>query len=311
MASRLGAFERTAGFNGRARARTTSWSERLTTGFLVLLWLALATAAAVPGVAYYLLPLQARPFAPDHARYAPTGIVGLRLGIAGSVLMLIGVATYMLRKRWSLLARFGKLTVWLQFHIFLGTLGPYFVLLHTSVKIGGLVSIAFWSMTLVVASGVFGRYVYAHIPKTLNGTFRTKQELADERVALLQEIDSAQNAVGAVKLPHLQKFAGGSTVGSISGALLQTMRFERSRHRHERELQRWLDKSQMPARSRAALLGLLRRERELERQIALITPFQRLFRYWHLFHLPLALLMLAILAVHVVIAVLFGYAWPF
>jgi hypothetical protein len=42
-----------------------------------------------------------------------------------------------------------------------------------------------------------------------------------------------------------------------------------------------------------------------------VASFQRLFRYWHLFHLPLALLMLAILAVHVVIAVLFGYGWPF
>jgi hypothetical protein len=243
-----------------ARARPTSvetsWRDRATSIVLIVLWLVLAASAALPGVSYYRLPLAARAFSEQHARFAPTGVTGLRLGILGSALMVIGVATYMLRKRWSVLGRFGKLKYWLQFHIFLCTLGPFFVLLHTSFKIGGLVSIAFWSMTLVVASGVFGRYIYARIPKTLNGRFRTRDELAAERAALLREIKAGQG-------------------------------------------------------SHVTLVPLIRRERELERQIARVVPLQRIFRYWHLFHLPLALLMLAILAVHVAIAVLFGYAWPF
>jgi membrane-associated PAP2 superfamily phosphatase len=49
----------------------------------------------------------------------------------------------------------------------------------------------------------------------------------------------------------------------------------------------------------------------LEQQIALLAPFQRLFHYWHVLHLPVALLMFLALAVHVTLAVLFGYAWPF
>jgi hypothetical protein len=47
----------------------------------------------------------------------------------------------------------------------------------------------------------------------------------------------------------------------------------------------------------------------LLRQIVLLEPFQRLFRYWHVFHLPLATVMFLILAVHVTVAILFGYAW--
>jgi hypothetical protein len=245
-----------AGAPARPISVETLWRQRATSIVLVVFWVALAALAALPGVGYYRLPLEARAFSEQHARFAPTGVTGLRLGILGSALMVIGVATYMLRKRWSVLARFGKLKYWLQFHIFLCTLGPFFVLLHTSFKIGGLVSIAFWSMTLVVASGVFGRYIYARIPKTLNGRFHTKEELAGERAALLREIKAGQG-------------------------------------------------------NHAKLLPLIRRERELERQIARVVPFQRIFRYWHLFHLPLALLMLAILAVHIAIAVLFGYAWPF
>jgi len=36
-----------------------------------------------------------------------------------------------------------------------------------------------------------------------------------------------------------------------------------------------------------------------------------MFRYWHAFHLPLAILMFVILAVHIAVAILFGYTWIF
>ena len=80
-------------------------------------------------------------------------------------MMLVGVILYSARKRVSWLGGAGGLGNWLQFHIFLCTLGPLLVLLHTTFRFGGIVSIAFWSMVLVVASGVFGRYVFARIPK--------------------------------------------------------------------------------------------------------------------------------------------------
>jgi hypothetical protein len=41
--------------------------------------------------------------------------------------------------------------------------------------------------------------------------------------------------------------------------------------------------------------------------MALLLPFQRLFRYWHLLHLPLAIVMLLVVVVHLVVAALFGY----
>ena len=103
----------------------------------------------------------------------------------------IGVALYMARKRIRALARLGRLKHWLEFHIFLCTLGPFLVLLHTSFKFGGIVSIAFWSMVAVVASGVFGRYVYVWIPKTLGGQFLSLRELHGETGELLASLVSA------------------------------------------------------------------------------------------------------------------------
>jgi cytochrome b561 len=46
---------------------------------------------------------------------------------------------------------------------------------------------------------------------------------------------------------------------------------------------------------------------QLEQQMILLAPFQRLFRFWHLFHLPLAIVMLIVVVVHVAVAALFGY----
>ena len=221
---------------------------------LVTLWLSIAVVLTLRGFPYYREPLQTRVFTEQHERFAPSGTEGIRLGLAGCGCMVAGVGSYMLRKRWRVLERAGQLRYWLQVHIFLCTLGPFLILLHSSFRVAGLVAIAFWSMMLVVASGLFGRYVYARIPKTVGGRFRSVVELEAERA-------------------------------SVRAA------------RHD-----------LPLAQQAAAE---QRERELTHQIGRVIPMQRLFRYWHLFHLPLALVMLLILAIHVGVAVLLGYAWPF
>ena len=38
---------------------------------------------------------------------------------------------------------------------------------------------------------------------------------------------------------------------------------------------------------------------------------QKLFRYWHIAHLPFALIMLIIMVIHVGVTLAFGYKWIF
>jgi hypothetical protein len=61
------------------------------------------------------------------------------------------------------------LKYWLEFHIFLCSLGPVMILFHTAFKFGGIVSISFWSMIAVVVSGIIGRFIYIQIPRTIEG----------------------------------------------------------------------------------------------------------------------------------------------
>ena len=89
------------------------------------------------GFSYYNVKVEERFFHPDHLKLKPSGVLGHGLGIVGSLLMIIGVFTYMARKRYRSLTRIGILKHWLEFHIFLCTLGPILVLFHTAFKFGG------------------------------------------------------------------------------------------------------------------------------------------------------------------------------
>ncbi len=80
------------------------------------------------GIPFYRLNIEERFYSPDYNLLKPSGILGHGMGIIGSLLMIIGVVSYMARKRYSFLSRMGILKYWLEFHIFLCTLGPILVL---------------------------------------------------------------------------------------------------------------------------------------------------------------------------------------
>ncbi len=121
------------------------------------------------GMTYYGLNLEDRVYHPDHDVLKPSGLLGHGLGIVGTLAIIIGVSSYMARKRYRFLSRIGILKHWLEFHIFLCTLGPILILFHTAYKFGGLVAISFWSMVAVFLSGIIGRFIYLQIPRSIEG----------------------------------------------------------------------------------------------------------------------------------------------
>ncbi len=144
---------------------------------LVMIVILVTAVLAINGSDYYLTPLTERHNHDQYDSLKPTGILGHGIGIAGSLLIITGVFGYMARKRFQSLSRLGKLNHWLEFHIFLCTLGPILVLFHTSFKFGGIIAISFWSMTVVVISGIIGRYIYLQIPRSIEGRELTLYEL--------------------------------------------------------------------------------------------------------------------------------------
>ena len=95
-------------------------------------------------------------------------LFGHSIGIFGFILMLMTETLYSLRKR-SRSASWGRMSTWLQFHIFTGLVGPYMVLLHSSWKFNGLAGVTTLFTIVIVISGFIGRYIYTRIPRTLDG----------------------------------------------------------------------------------------------------------------------------------------------
>jgi len=125
------------------------------------LWWSLIASVLITGLyAYVLFVTQKVPAAGE--------LFGHTLGILGFMMMLMTETLYSLRKR-SRIARWGKMSEWLQFHIFTGLVGPYMVFLHTSWKFNGLAGAVTLVTAIVVISGFIGRYIYTRIPRTSDG----------------------------------------------------------------------------------------------------------------------------------------------
>ena len=125
------------------------------------LWLALFAMILITGL-YGLVLLFTRKVPPA------SELFGHSIGIVGFILMLMTETLYSLRKR-SRSVRWGKMSTWLQLHIFTGLVGPYMVLLHTSWKFNGIAGITTLFTIIIVISGFIGRYIFTRIPRTLDG----------------------------------------------------------------------------------------------------------------------------------------------
>jgi hypothetical protein len=262
------------------------------------------------GITYYSLNIEERVYHPDHSFLRPSGIIGHGLGIAGTLFIIIGVSSYMARKRYRFLLRVGILKHWLEFHIFLCTLGPILILFHTAYKFGGLVAVSFWSMVAVFLSGIIGRFIYLQIPHTIEGrelslnevremktdiavVLRNSYNLDEQTYNLL--VDSIKKKVGLYQKNALVRYIGN---------------YFRDR-RTLNKVKTLLKLHELPKTERKMILSLIRDDIKINQKIERLDTMQSMFKYWHVIHSPFALIMLIIMLIHVAVTIVFGYRWIF
>jgi len=275
---------------------------------------ALSTAALLwlfwRGASFYVTADADRPLHADYERWRPAGDIGHGLGILGSLMMLL-LLGYSLRKRWRRLRAAGPISRWLSIHIYLGVFGPLLVVLHSAFKVGGLVSVSFWSMVAVAASGVLGRYLYLQIPRNLQGDALDLAALETEDAALSAAL-VADFGLDAQTLAGLSRLGGTGEARSLGAALLASLASDLTLSlRLRRFLARRTGGFRLPAGERRRLLALARRRALLARRRLLLERLERIFHYWHVIHKPFAVVMLIIMVVHVGVTVLLGYKWIF
>jgi hypothetical protein len=281
-------------------------------GLFLVVGVSVTVLLAINGFTYYSTPLEERFFNPQHELLKPSGALGHGFGIIGTLMMIVGVGVYMIRKRYRKFFNIGYLKHWLEFHIFLCSVGPVLVLYHTAFKFGGIVSVSFWSMVLVVLSGVVGRFIYLQIPRTIQGQEISINELNSIKEKLAIKVRSVLSEDSST-LSEFEKISSADRYKSfrlITAAgffvrdyfdIIRVMRLLKMRIKLL-----GIGKSESNELIKAAKSEIV-----IARRIALLRTSQKLFHWWHIFHLPFAITMFVIMIIHVAVTIIFGYKWIF
>ena len=229
-------------------------------------------------------------------------LFGHGIGIVGFILMLMTETLYSLRKR-RRTARWGKMSGWLQFHIFTGLVGPYMVLLHSSWKFNGLAGLVMLLTIIIVISGVIGRYIYTSVPRNLDGIEIEAKELEQS----IRQLDIELQGWMATHSKEFQKLStsdllepGSTGAGLIFGRIIDDwitrLKWWWSSRRYDKE-----------ARLQAKQLnGMIRRERILRRQLSSMVLTRRMLGLWHQIHIPIGMVLFTAAFIHIVAAIYYA-----
>ena len=261
---------------------------------------------------YYFTSQLERPHLPAHQMWKPSGIYGHGLGILGTSLVL-GLLVYSLRKRWKWLRKFGSLKTWLNYHIFMGITGPILIILHTTFKFNGLVSVSFWSMMAVMISGFIGKYIYVQIPRAKDGVELSAKEMEKKIGSLRDSLIDRYKFDGThinllLENDHNQK----TTTSRFKTFFMMPVQNIILRIRIGQRIKKsGLLNKNIPKNEIKQIKEILLQHIILTRRIGSLELFHKLFHYWHVIHKPFAYIMIIILFLHVALTLFMGFTWIF
>ncbi len=239
---------------------------------------------------------------PDHG-------VGYWLGIVGGSMMLI-LLIYPLRKRVRFLNPTGSVGFWFRFHMLLGLLGPVAILYHARFSWGALNSgVALGSMLIVAGSGLIGRFFYSRIHRSYSGRKIEVRSYLTEMHELLEllQVSGLDAKLVQSRLIPFEKGAVAAGVGFWSSAKSVFTIGWRSRL-EQRSLRKEimataLPSGLLPVDEKELRRGLVQQSSaffDAVRRAAEYAFYDRLFRLWHLLHLPLFFLLVGTAILHIV-----------
>ena len=222
-------------------------------------------------------------------------------GYIGTGLMLVAIL-YVPLRRIRLFRKLASNTMWFDFHMMTGTVGPMFIVLHSGFKLDNWVSIAFWSMVIVAVSGVVGRYLYTQVPDLLNG--RELEELDHERAfaRLRAQYPQALQVVDGYLQAHRDRAAHVADNAGLLTSFLWILAQDLLR------LPRWVKRRLMvrghglPRRDRRELAYRMGRLMLTDRRRVIVPRAKLILHSWKKVHVPFSIIMAVLATIHIVIA---------
>jgi hypothetical protein len=263
---------------------------------LLLLW---------PYRHYYFLAPSLRPLDPHYGFLRSSGIAGLSSGAIGTLLIFVNL-TYLIRKRLITIVWLGSLRSWMAFHVFSGLLAGAMVLLHSALLLRSALGIlAFSSISIVILTGLVGRYIYARTPRSVRG-----RELELDEIR--RDLADYQERLEKMGMPHefFERSVAQPVVHGSDKGLLETLvglaagDWElRREYKNLRKMVQELPAVRPLARE---VLPLAARYCEERHWVARYQELRSLMGGWRFFHRWFAILLMAAVCFHILVAYQMG-----
>lgn len=238
--------------------------------------------------------------------YKPGDNLGYNMGLVGGV-MLLSLLLYPLRKRVRFLKDLGILPTWFKWHMIFGILAPALILFHSTFRIGSInAGMALGAMLLVSGSGIFGRFFYTKIHNGLYGRQANLKELQDDMAltgnakSVLGFAPEVEKRLADFQARTMKVSKGGDpglwhfmTVGIRAALLLRKLEKDLHHVMYYKIEEKNLNDAQ---KQRLDLIF----DQDLKhinyfinavRDVAQFHTYERMFSWWHIFHIPLVYLM--------------------
>ncbi len=239
-----------------------------------------------------ILTVEALVLVPFYVWLRPASGSGLNL-VVGTVALasMIAMLVYSFARRMKFLRNVMRLSSWLHLHIFLGLQGILLAYVHClplfwrhgwPILVNpGMLNL--YAVTIVFGSGLFGRYLYAQVPKTLGGQHLVAKEVDAELKALGDKVPAEAERLWK-DAPGARGFLGVIAAGRARNAALRAL-------------------GAIPMEREARVLA--ERRIVLEHQKRAMASAQRVFSWWIVLHRPFALAMYLFSFVHAALSLLF------
>lgn len=238
--------------------------------------------------------------------YKPGDNVGYNMGLVGGI-MLLTLLLYPLRKRVRFLKGLGILPTWFKWHMILGILAPTLILFHSTFHIGSInAGMALGAMMLVSGSGIFGRFFYTKIHNGLYGRKANLKEIQEDMAQTGQITSSLKFAPEIEKSlenfsVQTAKVSQGGNPGFIHFATIGLRAYFLNRSLtkvlHHAMYSQAEEKNWSDAQMQRLDIMFEENRKQIEnyieavRDVAQFHTYERMFSWWHIFHIPLVYLL--------------------
>jgi len=201
---------------------------------------------------------------------------------------------------------------WMDWHVYSGIIGPAFIVLHSTFVLRTWPAIvASVSLVIVVATGLFGRYLYRLVPRVADGRAEPAEELASDVdhavMALRARGPGAIEAAQVVENRGEAVVANAGQVRSGFGAIVSSLRVLW----RLRDLRAVAKAAALaggaPAAAAAEIASSAAAIGRLLARYDLIEQLVRAAAFWRGLHRNLVIVMLVAVSLHVSIAAYLGF----